>query len=153
MFERSVKIHLFGASLVALSLAGCAAGINTTIADINALSAALTTPAAAQAIANLKALGQGVVCGVGPLVSLTGTIASYVKATATVQGAQIALMTTNAACLAAGGTVVATATPSPTALAHRSLVNGTPKVITLDVSALPASNPANTGPLSPVHGR
>lgn len=101
------NLALAGALSLALAVSGCTSFINASVSDINAVTTALSTPQAQQAIATLKSAYGGIVCGVGTLASLTAAVAADVKATKTVQGATIVAMTSVTLCTSIGGVVAA----------------------------------------------
>lgn len=104
-----------------LALAGCnskttADNIAKDAAAINTITAALNTPEAKQAITTLQQGWSGLVCGVNAAAALTNAVAADMKATATVNGAKIAQMTSATLCAAAGGVVASVATQGQTLL-------------------------------------
>ena len=95
---------------LACALAGCsanqlAADIGVVSSDINTITAALQTPAAQQAIATLKAAYKGTVCGLVVGSKFASQIAVDLRATKTVNAAQIVVATSSTACTSAGGVV------------------------------------------------
>ena len=105
----------------ALALSGCnsstvANNIATDTNAINTITAALNTPSAQQAITTLQKGWSGLVCGIDTAATLTGAVAADMKATATVNGAKIAQMTSATLCAAAGGIVASTASAGVTLL-------------------------------------
>ncbi len=103
---------LSGALALGFVLSGCnslSSNIQNDAAAINNITAALNTPAAQQAIASLQRGWTGIVCGVNAASALTAAVSADMKATATVNGARIAQMTSATLCAAAGGVVASSA--------------------------------------------
>jgi len=102
------KLALLGAlSLAALSLAGCAQIAN----GINEVSSALTSPQTTQAVANLKAGSQAILCAVADVSAVGEALTNALKAKqAIVADAQDVYVVSGALCVSLGGKVVSTVT-------------------------------------------
>ncbi|MGD1035903.1 MAG: hypothetical protein ABR878_01665 [Roseiarcus sp.] len=89
---------------LALGLAGCASAVNTAVSDINSLTGALSSPAATQAAANLKAGAKALACDVSGASALADQIAAAVKAgTAVIRDASSVYVVSSDVCAALGG--------------------------------------------------
>ena len=88
------------AAACALALAGC----NTVVADINAVSGALTSPQTTQAVANLKAGSQAIVCAINGAAVVYDQVVTTIKAgKATIRDANNILTVSSAVCTGLGG--------------------------------------------------
>jgi hypothetical protein len=107
--------NLLLASVFALSLSGCANGIPTVVNDINAVTAALSSPAATQATANLKAGSQAIACAVGDISQLVGNVAVAVGGSGPgnavlIRDAASVYVASATVCTTLGGSVIAVET-------------------------------------------
>ena len=102
------------AAACALALSGC----SKVVADINAVSGALTSPQTTQAIANLKAGSQAIVCGINSADVVYDNVVTTIKAgKATIQDANTILTVTSDVCTGLGGV------PNGTAVVPASAVS------------------------------
>jgi hypothetical protein len=100
------RLALIAALGLGFGLAGCA----QLTPDINDVTAALSSPAANQAAANLTAGAQAIACDFSAVANATEQIAAAVKAGGLQRDAQTALVVSNIACTALGGTPLGTVT-------------------------------------------
>jgi hypothetical protein len=93
-----------------LGLAGCANGVNAIATDINTLTGALSSPAATQAAANLKAGAQAVLCDISSAANVGVQLAQAVSAKqAIIKDAQTVYVVSSTLCAALGGNTIGTA--------------------------------------------
>jgi len=103
------KILAFAAFAAAIALSGCANVIDAATDDINKVAAALSSPAATQAAANLKARSQAIACDFSAVANAADQIALAVAAGKAVQkDAQTALVVSDIVCKSLGGTPMGT---------------------------------------------
>lgn len=87
-------------------LCGCA----QVASGINQVNGALTSPAANQAVANLKAGAQAIVCSIANISAVATQINADVKAgSAVIKDTQTVYVVSSDVCKALGGTVTGTA--------------------------------------------
>ncbi|MGD1016758.1 MAG: hypothetical protein ABR863_10020 [Roseiarcus sp.] len=105
------KIPAFAAIAAAIALSGCANVIDAATDDIAKITATLSSPAATQAAANLKAGSQAIACDFTAVANAADQIALAVAAGKAVQkDAQTALVVSNIVCTALGGAPMGTVT-------------------------------------------
>jgi hypothetical protein len=98
------NIPAFVAVAAAIALSGCANVIDAATDDIDKVAAALSSPAATQAVANLKAGSQAIACDFSAVANAADQIALAVAAGKAVQkDAQTALVVSDIVCTALGG--------------------------------------------------
>ena len=99
------KLAVIGLS--ALALSGC----NSVVSNINAVSGALTSPQTTQAVANLKAGSQAIVCAINGAAVVYDNVVTTIKAgKATIQDANNILTVSSAICTGLGGVPTGVAT-------------------------------------------
>ena len=90
---------------VAFALSGC----NSAVSNINAVTGALTSPQAQQAVANLKAGSQATICVVSGLAAAYDQIAVAVdEGKAAIKDANNIYTVSSVLCKSLGGTVTGT---------------------------------------------
>ena len=100
-----------GIILGALAFMSLACGCAQMAAGINEVNAALTSPAANKAVANLKAGSQAILCAVANVAAISGALETAVSAgQAAVRDSQDVYVVSGTLCLALGGTVISTVT-------------------------------------------
>jgi len=100
------QISITASLVVGIALSGC-----SVTSGINSITGALTSPAANQAVANLKAGSQAVLCTIAGLANETNAVATAVNAKqAIIVDSQTAYVISGSLCTALGGTVGATVT-------------------------------------------
>ena len=93
--------------LAMMTLSGCAQIAN----GINQINAALTSPAANQAVANLKAGSQALLCGVANVSAVAGSVEAAVRSgQAIVRDTQDIYVVSGTLCYALGGSIIAAVT-------------------------------------------
>jgi hypothetical protein len=100
---RLIPLFFFLAA-AAFGLAGCAA----VDSQITQLATTLSSPAATQAAANLKAGAQAIACDFSAVANATAQIADAVEAGGVKRDAQTALVVSNIVCTSLGGTPMGT---------------------------------------------
>lgn len=90
-----------------MTLSGCAQIAN----GINQINAALTSPAADKAVANLKAGSQALLCGVANVSAVAGSVEAAVRSgQAIVRDTQDIYVVSGTLCYALGGSIIAAVT-------------------------------------------
>ena len=97
--------HIIIIITVAFALSGC----NSAVSNINAVTGALTSPQAQQAVANIKAGSQAFVCVVNGLAAAYDQIAVAVdEGKAAIKDANNIYTVSSVLCKSLGGTVTGT---------------------------------------------
>ena len=97
--------HIIIIIAIAFALAGC----NSAVSNINAVTGALTSPQAQQAVANLKAGSQAIVCAVNGVAAAYDQIAVAVgEGKAAIKDANNIYTVSSVLCKSLGGTVTGT---------------------------------------------
>ena len=98
-------VNFIPAVAIAFALAGC----NSAVSNINAVTGALTSPQAQQAVANLKAGSQDFICVVNGLAAAYDQIAVAVdEGKAAIKDANNIYTVSSVLCKSLGGTVTGT---------------------------------------------
>jgi hypothetical protein len=109
------------ASVSALALTALAAslgGCNSIASGINSITGALSSPQAAQAVANLKAGNQALLCALADVTAVAAVLDQQIKAGAALyKDSSDAYVVSGTICLALGGQVIGSVTVPPTASA------------------------------------
>jgi hypothetical protein len=113
-----VKTILIPVLASALALSGCAGftnAANSVAAGINTVSAAASSPAATQAVSNLKAGAQAILCDVGNVSAVATQVLTAVKAgKALIADTQTVYAASSIVCASLGGSVIASGVTVPT---------------------------------------
>jgi hypothetical protein len=109
------EIFVACAGLAGVTLAGCN-GVTNAVNGIDAITGALSSPAANQAAANLKTGTTAVVCDVGNVAALASKIEAAIRAgSALVKDTADVYTVSSSVCAALGGASQGTATVPPSA--------------------------------------